>query len=50
MIITVKRKTWNVDTKLDACDTTMTKNQDGTLTFSNTIRADSFRNERNDKN
>ena len=36
---------WSVDTALDACSTTLTKNDDGTLAFSNKLQINAFRRE-----
>ena len=33
---------WTLSTKLDECSTAMSTNQDGSLSFSNTLRANSF--------
>ena len=34
---------WLINTMLDGCDTSLTTNDDGTLTFSNKLQANAFR-------
>ena len=36
---------WSIDTGLDACGTTLKKNDDGTLAFSNKLQINAFRKE-----
>ena len=36
---------WLIDTALDACSTSLTKNADGTLAFSNKLQINAFRKE-----
>ena len=36
---------WSIDTGLDACGTSLTKNDDGTLAFSNKLQINAFRRE-----
>ena len=39
----IRSDTWKVASQLDECQTVMTTNDDETLSFANSIRADTFR-------
>ena len=40
----LKSDSWKAYSKLDECQTSMEINDDGTISFANVIRADTFRN------
>ena len=39
----LKSDSWKASSKFDGCQTSMTINEDGAISFANSIRADTFR-------